>query len=364
MPPLPLFFLSIFFLFPYSYYTSEPIPLRSELEVKLLFEGWSVKHNKSYKENPFEKAKRYEIFKDNLRYIDEHNRGNHTFTLRPNVFADLTVEEYRATYLGSLPPLPKKTLSSEGDSYNDDLTEFTTDSEIPNSTDWRQLGAVTPVKHQGACFCCWAFAAVAAVEGINQIVTGELISLSVQQIVDCYSKSCDKGYIDDALKYIRRSGGLDSDIDYPYNATYQQCDKKKEGNKVVTIDTYQHLSENNEPRLKMGVAKQPVAVGIEAYGRAFQLYDHGIFTSDCGTRIDHAVTIVGYGTEDKKDYWIIKNCWGNFWGEAGYMRLERNIESTKGKCGVAQYPYIPLKRKHVGKQLRMKASVSTPANLS
>lgn len=85
--------------------------------------------------------------------------------------------------------------------------------------------------------CCWAFAAVATVEGINQIVTGELVPLSVQQIVDCYSKSCDRGYIDDALKYIRRNGGIDSDVDYPYNATYEQCDKKK----VNTFHTFHHF---------------------------------------------------------------------------------------------------------------------------
>ncbi|KAH7672366.1 Actinidain protein [Dioscorea alata] len=345
MPPPLLFILSILFLFTYSYSysSSKPIPFRSELEVNLLFEGWLVKHNKTYKENSFEKAKRYDIFKDNLRYIDEHNRGNHTFTLFLNVFADLTVEEYRDTYLGSLPPLRKETVGSESDSYNDDFDEF--GSEIPNSTDWRASGAVTPVKHQGACYCCWAFAAAATVESINQIVTGQLISLSVQQIVDCYSKSCDRGYVDEALRYITRNGGIDSEIDYPYNATYEHCDKKKEGKKVVTIDTYQHVSENNEPRLKMAVAKQPVAVGIHAYERAFQLYGHGIFTSNCGTRIDHAVTIIGYGNEDKLDYWIIKNCWGDFWGEAGYMRLERNVESKMGKCGIAQYAYIPLKKK-------------------
>lgn len=149
MPPLLLFFLSILFLFTYSYSSSESIPFRSELEVNLLFEGWLMKHNKTYKENSFEKAKRYDIFKDNLRYIDEHNSGNHTFTLFLNVFADLTVEEYRDTYLGSLPPLPKETVGSNSDIYNDNFDDF--GSEIPNSTDWRASGAVTPVKHQGAC---------------------------------------------------------------------------------------------------------------------------------------------------------------------------------------------------------------------
>ncbi|XP_039132636.1 zingipain-2-like [Dioscorea cayenensis subsp. rotundata] len=351
MPPLLLFVLSILFLFTYSYSSSEPIPFRSELEINLLFEGWLVKHNKTYKENSFEKAKRYDIFKDNLRYIDEHNSGNHTFTLFLNVFADLTVEEYRDTYLGSLPPLPKETVGIESDSYNDDFSEFISDDDLPNSTDWRDSGAVTTVKHQGACFCCWAFAAVAAVEGINQIVTGELISLSVQQIVDCQAKSCSKGYVDEAYKYIRRNGGIDSEIDYPYNGTYEQCDKEKADKKVVTIDTYQSLTESNEKRLKMGVAKQPVAVLIEAYERAFQLYGEGIFTAHCGTKVDHAVTIIGYGTQGDQDYWIIKNCWGDFWGEAGYMRIERNTESTKGKCGLAQWPQIPVKRKHTATSL-------------
>ncbi|KAM0941081.1 putative actinidain [Dioscorea sansibarensis] len=347
MPPLLLFILSFHFLFTssYSFSSSEPIPFRSELEVNLLFEGWLVKHNKSYKEHSLEKAKRYEIFKDNLRYIDEHNRGNHTFTLFLNVFADLTLEEYKDTYLGSLPPLSKKTIDSDIDSYKDDLSEFINDGELPNSTDWRDSGAVTPVKHQGACFCCWAFAAIAAVEGANQIATGELISLSVQQIVDCQAKSCSKGYIDEAYKYIRRNGGIDSEIDYPYNGTYQQCDKEKAGKKIVTIDGYQSVSESNERRLKMKVAEQPVATTIEAYGRAFQLYGKGIFTSDCGTNIDHAVTIIGYGTQGDQDYWIIKNCWGDFWGEAGYMRIERNTESPKGKCGLAQWPENPVKRK-------------------
>lgn len=92
MTSLLLLFLSILSLFSFS---SSSIPTRSEYEVDLLFEGWLVKHNKSYNKDSFEKTKRYEIFKDNLKYIDEHNAGNHTYTLGLNVFSDLTVEEYR-----------------------------------------------------------------------------------------------------------------------------------------------------------------------------------------------------------------------------------------------------------------------------
>lgn len=140
--------LFIFSLFSTSF--SSPVPIRSEYEVSLLFEGWLVKLNKSYEE-PLEKEKRYEIFKDNLKYIDEHNAGNHTYTLALTVFADLTVEEYRSTYLRKLPPPSEYDLVNHYDDENDDVYNFNETVTVPNSMDWRDLGAVLPVKQQGGC---------------------------------------------------------------------------------------------------------------------------------------------------------------------------------------------------------------------
>jgi hypothetical protein len=100
---------------------------------------------------------------------------------------------------------------------------------------------------------------------------------------------------------------------------------------------------NSEKSLQKAVANQPISVAIEAGGRAFQLYSSGIFTGTCGTALDHGVAAVGYGTEDGKDYWIVRNSWGSSWGESGYIRMERNIQSTDGKCGIAIEPSYPLK---------------------
>lgn len=150
MTSLLLLFLSILSLFSFS---SSSIPTRSEYEVDLLFEGWLVKHNKSYNKDSFEKAERYEIFKDNLKYIDEHNAGNHTYTLGLNVFSDLTVEEYRNIYLAVNSTLfPEwNEEGNENDTYysfNDAI------NAVPESIDWRELGAVTPVKYQAGCGKC------------------------------------------------------------------------------------------------------------------------------------------------------------------------------------------------------------------
>ncbi|XP_039132391.1 zingipain-2-like [Dioscorea cayenensis subsp. rotundata] len=320
----------------FSFTSSSPIPFRSEYEISLLYEGWLVKHNKVY-EDRSEKEKRYEIFKDNLKYIDEHNTGNHTFTLALNVFADITVEEYRATYLGTLPP-------PQGSIENDDNDDK---KVVPDSIDWRELGAVTPVMQQGGCFSCWAFTAVATVEAINQIVTGDLISLSKQQLVDCDHKSCSPYYIHKSLEYIKKNGGIDTEEDYPYKAKYIGCNATKAKNIAVTIDGYKWAPRNNENGLKAQVSKQPVGAAVEGYGRDFQLYGKGIFTKYCGKKQDHAVTIIGYGTDGNTDYWLIKNSWGDFWGEAGYMRLERNIQDRAGKCGVAEWPVYPVKNKHI-----------------
>ncbi|KAM0933928.1 putative zingipain [Dioscorea sansibarensis] len=212
---------------------------------------------------------------------------------------------------------------------------------LPDSVDWRATGAVTPVKNQGQCNSCWAFSAIAAIEGLNQIITGNLISLSEQEIIDCYKGSCGRGYMVDAFQFIIDNGGIDTDDDYPYRGYFAGCDMNKIERRVVSIDGYQNIPRYNEKYIKTVAAYQPVSVGIEAYGRQFQFYTSGIFDGNCGIDLDHAVTVVGYGNEYGIDYWLIKNSWGQQWGENGYIKLRRNTNIPQGKCGItlkASYP--------------------------
>lgn len=116
--------------------------LRSEAEIRNLYEGWLVKHGKAYNALG-EKDQRYEIFKDNLRFIDEHNAGDHGFKLGLNRFADLTNEEFRAKFLGAKMGGRKRV---ESNRYRGDVA-----GELPDNVDWRALGAVAPVKDQGGC---------------------------------------------------------------------------------------------------------------------------------------------------------------------------------------------------------------------
>merc|ERR1711948_208827 len=166
--------------------------------------------------------------------------------------------------------------------------------------DWTTKGAVTPVKNQGQCGSGWSFSTTGALEGAYEIASGNLVSLSEQQFVDC--DKVDSGC----------SGGL------------------------------MGVSPDSESAMMSAVSQQPVSIAIEADKSVFQLYKSGVLQSSCGSSLDHGVLLVGYGTEDGTDYWKVKNSWGSSWGDAGYVKLLRG-KGGSGECGLlkqASYPVV------------------------
>ncbi|RDX81117.1 Cysteine proteinase RD21A, partial [Mucuna pruriens] len=120
---------------------------RSDEEVMSLYEQWLVKHGKAYNALG-EKDKRFDIFKDNLRFIDDHNADNRTYKLGLNRFADLTNEEYRARYLGTRIDPNRRIVKTKTQS---NRYAPRVGDNLPESVDWRNEGAVLPVKDQGNC---------------------------------------------------------------------------------------------------------------------------------------------------------------------------------------------------------------------
>ncbi|KAL2464672.1 KDEL-tailed cysteine endopeptidase CEP1 [Forsythia ovata] len=287
-----------------------------------------------------EKEKRFKIFKDNVEFIEAFNKAaNRPYKLGSNAFTDQTNEEFSATRNGLKMPSKKK--SSEITSF-----KYENVTAVPSSMDWRKKGAVTPVKDQGQCGSCWAFSAIGATEGINQITTKKLISLSEQEIVDCDKTSedqgCEGGYMEDAFEFIVKNKGIATESTYPYEAADGACNKKEELSHAAKISGFEKVPANSEKALLKAVANQPVSVSIDASGMAFQFYSGGVFTGDCGTELDHGVTAVGYGrTSNGTKYWLVKNSWGSSWGEEGYIMMQRDIGAKEGLCGIAMDSSYP-----------------------
>ncbi|CAD6257842.1 unnamed protein product [Miscanthus lutarioriparius] len=298
-------------------------------------EKWMAEHGRTYKDEA-EKARRFKVFKANVAFVDTSNAaaGGKKYHLAINGFADMTHDEFMARYTG-FKPVPATGKKMPGFKY-----ENVTLSDDQQAVDWRKKGAVTDVKNQEQCGCCWAFSAVAAIEGMHQIKTGELVSLSEQQLLDCSTNGknngCGGGTMEYAFQYVIGSnGGIATEAAYPYTATQGMCQNVQP---FVAVSSYQQVPRDAEDALAAAVAGQPVSVAVDS--SKFQFYGGGVMTADsCGTNLNHAVTAVGYGTaEDGTQYWLLKNQWGSTWGEEGYLRLQRGV----GACGVAKDASYPV----------------------
>jgi KDEL-tailed cysteine endopeptidase len=302
------------------------------------FEDFRQRFNRKY-ESLEQLIERFEIFKDNLKFIEEHNSGFHNFTLSINQFADLTNEEFKSRNNGLL---------KVGGYGCQSFVE--TSSKLPESVDWRKKGAVTSVKDQGQCGSCWTFSATGAIEGSWAISKNELLDLSEQELVDCAqgikygSHGCNGGQMDGAFKFVIENGQC-SDSEYPYESGVTKEDGNCESCKaVVSISSCYDVESNNQQLLKDAVYQQPVSIAIEADTRYFQSYSSGILDSaQCGTKLDHGVLIVGYGEENGMKYWLVKNSWGTSWGDDGYVKIERSDSTNDpGICGIAMQPSFPV----------------------
>ncbi|VDN04313.1 unnamed protein product [Thelazia callipaeda] len=291
--------------------------------------------------------RRFMTYRENMKKIDEHNRryelGEETYEMGINKFTDYQPEELSKLHGFRLDKLDKRDPKH--------VAKLQSNRFIPNEIDWRKLGAVTEVKDQGNCRSCWAFSAVAALEGQHFLRTGNLVSLSEQNILDCSGEKygnygCDGGLMMNAFEYVIDNNGVDIASRYPYLAFQNRC-KYSNLTRGSSAFGRKLLPYGDEEIMKMAVALiGPISAAFNA--DKVVSYSKGIFSDEnCSKVINHGVTIVGYGTEQVEmkngtlklvDYWLIKNSWGVNFGEQGYLRMVRN----KNMCGIATYSCYPL----------------------
>jgi len=299
------------------------------------FNEYILKYQKIY--NSIEEYnEKYMIFEKNYHAITEiqalHKPEVASFEFGVSPFMDLTPEEFKNKYLNlKVDHLHKLKF------LNEDRILEAESNDAPVSHDWREHGAVADVKNQGSCGSCWAFSAIGNIEARYFLQTKSLVRFSEQQLVDCdkVDQGCNGGLMEDAYKYLQGAGVM-TEEDYVYSGYDDDC--KHDKTKVkANVTGYKFAKSQNETEIaQMLYENGPLAVALNA--TPLQFYFWGVFdpwfTWICDpAALNHGVLIVGYGNNGSKDYWIVKNSWGSWWGESGYFRI---VKGT-GACGINTY---------------------------
>ncbi|KAH3762644.1 cathepsin L1 [Pelomyxa schiedti] len=297
--------------------------------IRSQFDEWTHQYGRTYATRQ-ERLHRYNVWRSNLQLVTDHNSNSkNTWTLGMNQFADLTVDEYRAMLSAPRTHAAVEAVNSV---------------QAVTPVDWRDQGKVCPIKNQGSCGSCWAFSAIASIESCYAIDNNvDPICLSEQQLVDCAGikygdLGCGGGLPDNAFRFVM-DNGCETEEEYPYTAKRGTC-VEDASKYVVHIGGLTDIPSGDEAALQEAVVKAPVSVAIDASLASFQLYKDGIYCPDkcSNVTLDHGVDVVGQNTDNKEDYYIVKNSWGTSWGIQGYIWMCANKNNNCGIATEASYP--------------------------
>jgi len=278
-------------------------------------------YSKTYAAKDLKEA--FWAFQDNLELAERLSLENPHATFGVTKFMDLTPNAFRKYYL----MVPMEMEKPDPKLLAPALEEVA----LPDSWDWRDHGAVTPVYNQGQCGSCWAFSASETVESYWFLKTKSLVKLSQQQIVDCDTTAygCSGGWTYWAFAYLISAGGQDTLTSYPYVAVDQTCHFNK--NTIgAKISAYNYVTQSRDENAmqQWAYANGPLSVCVDA--SSWSVYTGGVITS-CGQGVDHCVVVTGFSTQSGIKAWNVRNSWGTDWGLSGYLYVERG----QNMCAIA-----------------------------
>jgi len=274
-----------------------------------------------------EYAMRLQVFRENYQTIQRVNSEGRSYRVGMNKFGDWTKEEFKA--LLTYTPDERKDV------------KYTTLKGIKDTeVDWRGK-SVNPIQDQGKCGSCYAFASTASIEHETSFFLPSLQKYSEQQIVDCSGEygnaGCNGGLVTTTYDFLT-DFPICLQKEYPYKTDQDgKCLQDECTDTDYVIREYSKVPPFSADALKETATYSVVALGIAGDSEVFQFYKSGVFDDqECGTTMNHAVAVVGYGNDDGKDFFILRNSWGTSWGEEGYMRIAPGDETTGGTCGFLQ----------------------------
>jgi C1A family cysteine protease len=332
----------------------------SHPEVQAAWEQFKQKCGKQYQNQTVHDSK-LATFTDNHNKIGKHNvkwqAGIHTYNLSHNCFSDLTSAEFQAIYLTLRRPSTNGNQSNVP-AHNQAQPRLRT-TAIPSLYDSRTKSLVNPIRDQGYCGSCWAYASTATIEAARAIKTGTLPQLSEQVLIDCdtSNQGCNGGWPTDALKYGEKPG-LPTLAAYPDNTTSTvngiagKCQSTSATTYPITsfqdfgyCGSYPNGCNSGQGSISVSTVQQMVmahgvlATTMYAGDASFQSYSSGIFTPTIfnsrrhglNCEQDHAVNIIGWGNSSQGSYFIMRNSWGKSWGMAGYFQLPTSYITCLGQ---------------------------------